>query len=62
MNLIDEQSTGDNDTSIDNSPSCVTAESAIASLQEASRKIDWEDLLKSEEYATMLNIGPTMNL
>jgi hypothetical protein len=44
------------------SPVPVTAESAIATLQESSRKIDWEYLLKSEEYASMLNIGPTMNL
>jgi uncharacterized protein (UPF0147 family) len=40
----------------------ITAASAIIALQEASRKIDWERLLKSEEYASMLNIGPTMNL
>ena len=62
MNLIDEQSTGDNDASIDNSPSCVTAKSAIAALQDAAMKIDWESLLKSGELVSMLNIGPTMKL
>lgn len=60
--ILTVEQTTDNIDTHKCSPGPVTAESAIASLQEASRKIDWECLLTSEEYGSMLNIGPTMNL